>query len=68
MPPPTTLRLTPYAFSDPYWLSRKVVLAAVGGRYRLAQLERAGCLIRHYPAGLRRARYPRAQVLAVIGH
>lgn len=40
-----------------YWLPRKAVLAVVGGRRRLAKLERAGCLVRHYPAGLRQARY-----------
>lgn len=39
----------------------------VGGRRELARLEAEKLLVREYPAGLKRARYLRTQVLAVVG-
>jgi len=44
------------------FLPRKPVLLAVGGRRMLERLERTGRLVRHYPCGLRHARYLYSEV------
>ncbi len=48
------------------YLPRKVVTQAVGGRRILERLEREGRLVRHYPCGLRHARYKYAEVKRLL--
>ncbi len=48
------------------YLPRKVVSQALGGRRALERIERGGQLTRHYPAGLRHARYKYADVKRVL--
>lgn len=48
------------------YLSRKDVLAAVGGRVQLERLERAGALKRRFLPGYVHARYLRADVKRVL--
>lgn len=51
---------------DRFWLTRKTVIAAVGNWRRLTALEASHQLRRHYPAGLKHARYRRDEVARVI--
>jgi hypothetical protein len=48
------------------WLSRKTVIAAVGNWRRLKALEASNELRRHYPAGLKQARYRRDEVARLV--
>jgi hypothetical protein len=48
------------------YLPRAVVLTAVGGKRALARHEAEGELRRYYPAGMRRARYLRKELLALL--
>lgn len=48
------------------WLSRAVVIEFLGSRTELERLEAEKRLVREYPAGLKHARYVRAQVLAAV--
>lgn len=48
------------------YISRKTVLVAVGGWRRLKHLESTGQLVRHYPLGIKHARYRRAELQRVL--
>jgi len=48
------------------YLPRKVVADVLGGRRTLERIERSGRLVRHYPCGLRHARYKYAEVKRVL--
>lgn len=48
------------------YLTRKAVLAAVGGWRRLKHLEATGQLVRYYPLGIKRARYRRTELQRVL--
>jgi hypothetical protein len=48
------------------YLSRSVVTSAVGGRRELERYERSGALKRHYPCSLKRARYLRTELIALL--
>lgn len=48
------------------YLTRKIVLAAVGGRQALELAEREKTLIRHYPCGMKQARYLRAELMQLL--
>jgi len=48
------------------WLSRKNVIAAVGNWRRLKALEASRNLTRHYPCGLKHARYRRDEVARLV--
>jgi hypothetical protein len=54
------------ALPQKIYLTRAEVREAVGGRRQLEHLERESRLTRTYPAGLKRARYLRAQVKQVL--
>jgi hypothetical protein len=54
------------ALPEQIYLTRKVVLTAVGGRAQLERLEAERKLTRRYPAGHVRARYVRAEVKRVL--
>lgn len=58
----TTMAILP----NKVFLPRAVVVAAVGGWRVLARLEAEGRLTRHYPAGMKRARYKRAEVQRLL--
>lgn len=51
---------------DKIYLTRAEVIAVVGGRSQLEQLEAEKKLVRRYPAGHVRARYVRAEVKRVL--
>lgn len=48
------------------YLSREVVLQAVGGRRELERHEAEGALRRYFPCGLRRARYLRTELMRLL--
>ena len=48
------------------FLPRAVVIAALGDWRTLARMEAEGRLTRHYPAGMKRARYKRSEVQRLL--
>lgn len=48
------------------YLPRKIVLKIVGGRRELERHEAEGTLKRHYPCGLKQARYLRTELIRLL--
>jgi hypothetical protein len=48
------------------WLTRAMVLEYLGSRRELERLEKEGRLVPEYPAGIKRKRYVRVQVLLAV--
>jgi hypothetical protein len=58
--------MTPATLPPKVFLPRSAVIAALGDWRTLARMEREGRLTRHYPAGMKRARYKRAEVIRLL--